>query len=216
MGIVADGKGAIPMLAGSVSLSKKGILTISYGCNSCCRVNNSRDILRLCLAGLNRSSFDNKDVSFEQHCTSEHNMWHYLYFIVLLKVKDPTEFTGPGKLRVWHDQGGYSARACVRHQTHGNSDSSRQCRRTGRTHMPTFVVLTLGLITHTYMYLRDLSMTRSGFATPANVHWKRPCVVETPVPSRRIVWTFFSADGAPAKTGFGVGFVSEAKGNYAD
>ena len=25
----------------------------------------------------------------------EHNMWHYLFFIVLVKVKDPTEFTGP-------------------------------------------------------------------------------------------------------------------------
>lgn len=22
-------------------------------------------------------------------------MWHYLYFIVLIKVKDPTEYTGP-------------------------------------------------------------------------------------------------------------------------
>ena len=22
-------------------------------------------------------------------------MWHYLFFIVLTKVKDPTEFTGP-------------------------------------------------------------------------------------------------------------------------
>lgn len=22
-------------------------------------------------------------------------MWHYLYFIVLVKVKDPTEYTGP-------------------------------------------------------------------------------------------------------------------------
>lgn len=22
-------------------------------------------------------------------------MWHYLYFIVLVRVKDPTEFTGP-------------------------------------------------------------------------------------------------------------------------
>ena len=34
-------------------------------------------------------------MSFEEHCKSEHNMWHYLYFIVLIKVKDPTEFTGP-------------------------------------------------------------------------------------------------------------------------
>ena len=46
-------------------------------------------------AGLERKSFDNKTVSFEKHVKEEHNMWHYLYFIVLIKVKDPTEFTGP-------------------------------------------------------------------------------------------------------------------------
>lgn len=34
-------------------------------------------------------------MSFEEHIEKEHNMWHYLYFIVLVKVKDPTEFTGP-------------------------------------------------------------------------------------------------------------------------
>ena len=34
-------------------------------------------------------------MSFDEHINSEHNMWHYLYFIVLLKVKDTTEFTGP-------------------------------------------------------------------------------------------------------------------------
>merc|ERR1712226_1838680 len=47
------------------------------------------------VCSLDRSSFDNKSVSFEEHCKQEHNMWHYLYFIVLVKVKDPTEFTGP-------------------------------------------------------------------------------------------------------------------------
>lgn len=44
---------------------------------------------------MNRSAFDNKTVSFEEHIKSEHNMWHYLYFMVLVRVKDPTEFTGP-------------------------------------------------------------------------------------------------------------------------
>ena len=34
-------------------------------------------------------------MTFEEHIRTEHNMWHYLYFIVLIKVKDPTEFTGP-------------------------------------------------------------------------------------------------------------------------
>lgn len=47
------------------------------------------------ICGLNRSAFDNKTVSFEEHIKTEHNMWHYLYFMVLTKVKDPTEFTGP-------------------------------------------------------------------------------------------------------------------------
>ena len=47
------------------------------------------------ICGLNRSAFDNKIVSFEEHIKHEHNMWHYLYFIVLVRVKDPTEFTGP-------------------------------------------------------------------------------------------------------------------------
>lgn len=44
--------------------------------------------------GLNRSNFDNKAVTFEHHIKREHNMWNYLYFMVLLKTKDPTEFTG--------------------------------------------------------------------------------------------------------------------------
>lgn len=50
---------------------------------------------KMLFVGLNRSAFDNKTVSFEEHIKCEHNMWHYLYFIVLVKVKDPTEFTGP-------------------------------------------------------------------------------------------------------------------------
>lgn len=45
--------------------------------------------------GLERDKFDNKTVSFEEHIKSEHSMWQYLYFLVLVKVKDPTEYTGP-------------------------------------------------------------------------------------------------------------------------
>ncbi|XP_040201538.1 inositol 1,4,5-trisphosphate receptor type 2 isoform X3 [Rana temporaria] len=47
------------------------------------------------ICALERDKFDNKTVSFEEHILSEHCMWHYLYFIVLIKVKDPTEYTGP-------------------------------------------------------------------------------------------------------------------------
>ncbi|KAM6937738.1 inositol 1,4,5-trisphosphate-gated calcium channel ITPR2 [Xenentodon cancila] len=47
------------------------------------------------ICGLERDKFDNKTVTFEEHIKSEHNMWHYLYFLVLVRVKDPTEYTGP-------------------------------------------------------------------------------------------------------------------------
>lgn len=53
------------------------------------------DFVIFWFSGLERDKFDNKTVSFEEHIKSEHNMWHYLYFLVLVKVKDPTEYTGP-------------------------------------------------------------------------------------------------------------------------
>lgn len=46
-------------------------------------------------AGLERDKFDNKTVSFEEHIKYEHNMWNYLYFIVLVRVKNKTDYTGP-------------------------------------------------------------------------------------------------------------------------
>ena len=49
----------------------------------------------LLLLGLDRKSFDNKHVTFEDHIRKVHNMWNYVYFMVLINVKDPTEYTGP-------------------------------------------------------------------------------------------------------------------------
>jgi len=62
----------------------------STECKKC-----EKSFVNIIFPGLNRAAFDNKTVSFEEHIKCEHNMWHYLYFIVLVKVKDPTEFTGP-------------------------------------------------------------------------------------------------------------------------
>lgn len=47
------------------------------------------------ICGLHRSVFCNKIVSFEEHVKNEHNMWHFFYFIVHLKLKNPTDFNGP-------------------------------------------------------------------------------------------------------------------------
>lgn len=47
------------------------------------------------VCGLDRSSFENRTVTFEEHIQIEHNLWHYLYFIVLIKIKSRTELSGP-------------------------------------------------------------------------------------------------------------------------
>ncbi|KAL7671241.1 hypothetical protein ACOME3_006142 [Neoechinorhynchus agilis] len=47
------------------------------------------------ICGLDRRSFDNQETTFDEHIQRVHNMWDYVYFMVLIKVKDPTEFTGP-------------------------------------------------------------------------------------------------------------------------
>ncbi|EGT46599.1 hypothetical protein CAEBREN_30230 [Caenorhabditis brenneri] len=47
------------------------------------------------ICGLDRSRFDNRSVTFETHRETEHNIWHYLFYIVMLQIKDETEFTGP-------------------------------------------------------------------------------------------------------------------------
>ncbi|KIH60249.1 transporter, cation channel family protein [Ancylostoma duodenale] len=59
--------------------------------------NDKEDVLKnsCFICGLERGKFDNRSVTFEDHQAQEHNLWHYLYFIVWLQIKDETEFTGP-------------------------------------------------------------------------------------------------------------------------
>lgn len=47
------------------------------------------------ICGLPRSAFESRSVAFEEHIQIEHNLWHYLYFIVLIKTKSRTELNGP-------------------------------------------------------------------------------------------------------------------------
>ena len=54
---------------------------------------NRRNTCFIC--GLNRSEFEHKAVTFEEHISRDHNLWNYLYFVVHLKTKDVTEYTGP-------------------------------------------------------------------------------------------------------------------------
>ncbi|CAI5448230.1 unnamed protein product [Caenorhabditis angaria] len=59
--------------------------------------NENEQVLRnnCFICGLDRGKFDNRSVTFETHRETEHNIWHYLYYIVMLQIKDETDFTGP-------------------------------------------------------------------------------------------------------------------------
>ena len=48
------------------------------------------------VCGIDRNTFDRKHpVGFEHHIRNEHNLWHYLSFMVHLRIKEVTEYTGP-------------------------------------------------------------------------------------------------------------------------
>jgi hypothetical protein len=46
------------------------------------------------ICSLDRAQLDRYGKGYLHHCAHEHNIWHYLYFLVHLKYKDPTERTG--------------------------------------------------------------------------------------------------------------------------
>ena len=46
------------------------------------------------ICGIDRFTFDTKGEGFKRHIHADHNMWHYLYMIVHIREKDPTEYNG--------------------------------------------------------------------------------------------------------------------------
>jgi len=57
--------------------------------------NKTNDMKNTCfICSIDRSTFDRNGTPFEIHIKAEHNMWMYLYYLVYLKTKDETEYTG--------------------------------------------------------------------------------------------------------------------------
>ena len=55
---------------------------------------NMENVCFVC--GIDRNSFDRKHpIGFEHHTEHEHNIWHYLSFMIHLRTKRQTEYTGP-------------------------------------------------------------------------------------------------------------------------
>ena len=57
-------------------------------------------------------------MTFEEHIKKEHCLWHYLYFIVHIKTKESTEFTGPESyvsdmISVSWDQHTFACMTCI-------------------------------------------------------------------------------------------------------
>ncbi|VDP90679.1 unnamed protein product, partial [Echinostoma caproni] len=45
--------------------------------------------------GLHRSLFEQRGISFDEHVKREHNIWHYVYFVIYLMLKPDSHLTGP-------------------------------------------------------------------------------------------------------------------------
>jgi len=55
---------------------------------------NMENVCFIC--GIDRSTFDRKHpISFEYHRRYEHNIWHYLSYIIHLRTRSKTDYTGP-------------------------------------------------------------------------------------------------------------------------
>ncbi|KAJ3127785.1 hypothetical protein HK098_005784 [Nowakowskiella sp. JEL0407] len=53
-----------------------------------------QDLKTTCfICSIHSSEFERHAEGFEMHTRNDHNLWHYLYFFVHLKLKDPTEYT---------------------------------------------------------------------------------------------------------------------------
>ena len=48
------------------------------------------------ICSIDRNTFDRRHpFGFDFHTEREHNVWHYLSFMIHLRMKRPTEYTGP-------------------------------------------------------------------------------------------------------------------------
>ncbi|TPP62192.1 ITPR1 [Fasciola gigantica] len=48
-----------------------------------------------CVCGLQRTTFEQCGTSFDEHVQREHNIWHYIHFVIYLMRKSSLELTGP-------------------------------------------------------------------------------------------------------------------------
>merc|ERR1712100_549277 len=56
------------------------------------KINDMKTTCFIC--SIDRYTFDRQGTPFDIHIKQEHNMWKYLYYLVYLKTKDETEYTG--------------------------------------------------------------------------------------------------------------------------
>jgi len=72
-----------------------GIILDTFGELRGNRQDKLEDMKNNCfICSINRSTFDRQGNGFEVHIRTEHYIWYYLYYIVYLKHKKVSEFTG--------------------------------------------------------------------------------------------------------------------------
>jgi len=72
-----------------------GIIIDTFGELRGERAFNKANMENVCfICGIDRFTFDTKGDSFETHIRDDHYMWDYLYLMIHVREKDPTEYNG--------------------------------------------------------------------------------------------------------------------------
>jgi len=72
-----------------------GIIIDTFGDLRGQRDKKSDDMKNVCfICSIDRGTFDRNGTAFEIHTSLEHGIWNYLYYIVYIKTKDESEYTG--------------------------------------------------------------------------------------------------------------------------
>eukprot|EP00300_Choanocystis_sp_HF-7_P016597 c19460_g1_i1.p1 GENE.c19460_g1_i1~~c19460_g1_i1.p1 ORF type:complete len:1219 (+),score=349.54 c19460_g1_i1:135-3659(+) len=74
-----------------------GIIIDTFGELRTIKADTESDIENNCfICSIDRYTFDRlTSTGFEHHIKKHHNMWEYLFFLVMLQNKDPNDYTGP-------------------------------------------------------------------------------------------------------------------------
>ena len=82
----------IVLVMGNIFL---GIIVDSFGELRKININTENDVKNICfICQLSRDDCLSKNIDFDEHVSTQHNKWNYVYFLTYLQINNPNDFSG--------------------------------------------------------------------------------------------------------------------------